>query len=373
MQRETTARRQVHGPKAAKAAAALCIALAVQLLSLASGALAHSDHVHEKISKKDKKGGDVSSVKVTVGVSVTKGFAGSGNAGAVGGSGNTDDHSGHQHLLLHEGENHGDSGGGSTTGAEGDTGGDGRTTAPAFDPTFTAKLDYGFTKILGLGLLLGYGYSGGLLDPEFGPTLKLPIGKKATFTSALTASYPASKAGRQNYKITSIKLVAGPNYEMGRFSLGFAATVAYAWYSKTIIVDEEPTTTTGLRLMSGEPTGGLGPHGGADDGDTGGAGVQGPSGDNLASVDREFSRYGGRANVGYKINKRWRNDSSVGAAMINHQFGASSYATDATLAQLSFSYSSFAAYVALAFYKGAASISAPTEPSASVGLNYIFR
>ena len=186
------------------------------------------------VVKKRKIAEEKSGIKVSVGVSVTKILtsASSGKAPSIvtSGSGNLDASTGDLHLM-HDGDDHG---GGTDSGGE-EARDAGSTAAPAFDPILTARVDYDFTKKVGFGLSLGYRNSVGIQDAEAGPTLRLPIGKHASFKSALTASYPASKSSRQNYKITTLKLVTGPSYEMGRYSLGLAVTVAYAWYSKTII------------------------------------------------------------------------------------------------------------------------------------------
>ena len=316
-----------------------------------------------------------SKFKFSLGVSVTKSLAS--KSGRQEGTAN-EGSSSHSHDLrapdssfsiLDGGENHGDSGSSPSTG---DSEGGGGTSAPAFDPILTARADYYFTKKYGFGAILGYGINNGIQDPEFGPTLKIKLNPTALLNGALTASYPASRSSKSNYKITTIKLVAGPNYEIGRYSLGVSSTIAYAWYSKTIIVDSADnglTTMTNAAFYSPQRM----LHGGADDGDTSSgeaASTSGPSGDNLASADREFSRYGARLNLGYKFTKLWRNDSAVGLAKINHQFGPSTWASDLTLTQISLLYRAMAFYFALSFYKEDVGLAAPTTPSASIGASY---
>ncbi len=340
-------------------------------------ASAHGDHGDHE-AKKVKKKPATSKFSLALGVSVSKGIGTPSSSEAGSGAAPSEDHSGHQMLALHGGAEDGDSGAAAPASGGASSGG-GSTAAPAFDPTFTARGDYAFTKKMGLGLSIGFGISSGVLDPELGPTLKLPFGPKLSVNSALTATIPVSKASRDMYKTTTIKVTSGPTYTSGKISLGVSAIVAYAWYSKTVIVDDAPATkAASLQRPERSARPGLLLHGGADDGDAGGAGAppagfNGPSGDNLASSDREFSRYGLRSNFGYQFAKRFRSDSSLGAAMINHQFGASTWSTDATIAQISFSVANLTAYLAFAVSKSTPSPALPTDPNVSVGAGYLFK
>lgn len=335
-----------------------------------SGPLAHAhgDHGHEPEKKKMPKARE-SGISAAVGVSFTKGLGASGAAETGSTEAPADDHSSHTHLALHGGEDHGDTG--KSAGAEPTTG-DAGTTAPAFDPMFTARVGYQFTKKLGLGLNLGYGLSGGLSDPEFGPSLRLSLSKRLSMNGAFTATAPLSKSSRANFKITSIKLTGGPTLTIKKLSLGVTATVGYLWYSKTIIVDPVTEPAAGgrisaaphaLLLDAGHDEGAGAPSGGA----------VGPSGDNLATTDREFSRWGARGSVGYQILKSLRADSSFGAAIVNRQFGASTWATDATVAQLTFLRKGFSAYGGIGLSAEAKSFAVPSSPFGSVGLGYEFK
>lgn len=342
----------------------LFLVCAFATFSLSMPAYSHGDHGHEA-PKKAKRKPKTSNLKLTIGASATKGLGNDDGDASSTGNGSSTPTSGHQHLNLHGDEDHGSSGGSGSTGSG--------TAAPAFDPILNARLDYAFSKRLGFGLLLGYGFETGFQDPEAGPTSTFLINKNATYNSALTASYPASKESVKNYKITSIKLITGPTYTSGAISFGVAASVAYAWYSKTVIIDESAESKA-LNIRKSRAKAQL--HGEEEEEESGGEeepGAEGPSGDNLASADREFSRYGGRLTFGYQISKLWRADSSLGASMINHQFGPSTWATDATLAQLSFSYSDFMTYLAVSLFKEAPQIAAPSTPSGTIGLSYTFK
>lgn len=332
------------------------------VLSLCASSLAHAhgDHEHGSTKKKSKKKSHDhahdTGFSLELGVSVTQslnGKSGSGDSGSGGSSG--DDHSGHSHLLLHGDEDH--------SGGSGDESGDGGgTTPPAFDPTLTARLNYYFVPSFGALVMAGYALESGAIDPEAGFAAKTRLNKRLTGDATLTASYPASKASQKNYKITTVKLTAGPTYRFGRYSLGFAASTAYAWYSKTIIYEDEPTTQSqGLRSLNL-----------LDEGHDHGAEPVSPTDNDLSSGDREFSRWGGKSSIGYRILPRLRIDSSLGAFIINHQFGPPSWLTQATLAQLTYSLKSFSGYGGLLLSKEAPSLSAPTNPAINVGVGYVF-
>ena len=334
--------------------------------------MAHGSHGHESLTNKEKA---ESKFKLKLGLSVSKGFANTSSASNSDNAGSVDDHSAH-HLLLHGGANDGDSGSTNTNSGSGSTE---TTSSPSeINPMMTARADYAFTKKVGFGLALGYGMSDGVQDPEAGPTLKIPLGKKTFFNTSVTASYPASKLSQANDKITTVKLDSGPTFEFGKLNVGIVGSVSYSWYSQTIINDDPATKAkSGLLSINGraEAAPPFELHGGANDGDGGGAtqGVAGASSTTTAGTDREFSRYGGRFNLGYAFSKSWRNDSSVGLSMVNHQFTDPTWATDTTVAQLSYLYASATAYVALLLSKESGDISAPTDPSASLGVNHVFK
>jgi hypothetical protein len=286
-----------------------------------------------------------------VGLSVTKSL-GKENSKSESGESAGDDHSGHTNLKLDGDETHSHDGS--------DSGDGGGTTPPAFDPTLTARLSYKFVPSFGALLLAGYALESGSIDPEAGVAATVSMSKRLIGNATVTASYPASKASQENYKITTIKLTAGPTYNLGRYTFGFAANTAYSWYSKTIIYeDEEGGQSRQLRLL--------------DDGHDHDTAPVSPTDNDLSASDREFSRWGGKGSIGYKIFPRLRFDTSVGASLISRQFGPSTWLTQAMLAQVTYSMRNFSGYGGLLFSKEAASLSVPTVPAINVGVGYKLR
>lgn len=294
--------------------------------SLASSHGKHSETVPFKKSKKTDahSHAEGSALTLEVGLSVSRslGNAASSEAGTSAGS-SGDDHSGHTHAsLIHGGEDHGSEEAGEESGG---------TTPTAFDPTFTTRLTYNFVPRFATLLMAGYGLSGGVLDPEAGMKGTTSLGKDLTGTGILTASYPASKASKSNFKITTVKLASGPTYQAGKMSLGLQISTNYTWYSRTVLIDDEP------------------------------------------SADREFSRWGGTGSIGYNLRRQLRLDSSLGVSLIKHQFGPSKWSTQATLAQLTYSRGNFSIYGGCLLTKVAASPSVPTTPGINLGVGYVFR
>lgn len=321
------------------------------LWSIATFSYAHSDHEHKKVKQSKKKTTLHSHSRGTgfnfeVGLSVTKSLVNERSESGSGGSGG-DDHSEHSHLHLDGDENHSD----------GDSDEDGGTAPPVLDPTLTARVTYNFIPSFGALFLAGYALEGGAVDPEAGVVTNISLSKRTMGNATLTASYPASKSSQDNYKITAIKLTAGPTYRLGRYNFGFAASTAYAWYSKTVIYEDDE--------------GGQGGQFGLlDQGHEHGTNPVSPTDNGLSSSDREFSRWGGTGSIGYNIFSRLRIDLSLGAFIINHQFGSSTWLSQATVAQLTYSIRGFSGYGGILLSKEDRSLSAPSVPAINVGIGY---
>ena len=322
-------------------------------LAFAHGGGHKSKHRYGHVSKKSGHDHEDSKFSLAFGASVSQSLSSGSNAAA------TRPSSKQQLSLLdegHEGHDSGDNADDSSDDAK-----------PGLAPFFGARMTYQATKAYSAILTAGYFTNTGIADPTVGIGAALPFSSRIVGNASLYAAAPVSKVSRDSYKITTVTATAGPTYRQGKWVSSLTSLVAMSWYSKTVIVeevDEEAANTSGSPLSSFQLL-----HG--DEGHDAGGGASSFPEESEGTGDREFNRYGVRAAGGYKLLKALRFDAGLGLAMVTHQFGPSTWVTDATISQLTYTWTDYSGFIGLALRKEDRSISAPSEPTIGAGVEYV--
>lgn len=320
-------------------------------LAFAHGGGHKSKHRYGHVSKKGKHDHEASKFSLAVGASVSQSLGSGKNTAA------TNSPAKRQLSLLgggHEGHDDGGSGEESSSDAK-----------PGLAPFIGARMAYQVTGTYTANLTAGYFTNTGLADPTAGVGAMLPLSSRMMGNASLNAAAPLSEASRDSYKTTTVTATAGPTYRQGRWVGTMTALAAMSWYSKTIIVEEQPAafrseSSSSLHLLDG------------DDGHDSGGGASSFPEESEGTGDREFNRYGARASAGYKLLRALRLDTGLGLAMVTHQFGPSTWVTDATIGQVTYTWTDYSGFIGLGLRKEDRSISAPSEPTIGAGVEYVF-
>src|SRR5690606_24344957 len=118
---------------------------------------------------------------------------------------------GHSHGLtdeysLHEGHSH-------------DGGGDTDTDSGAGETELSVNAGYQLTKRFSLNLGVAYSPGFGVGDPTAGVGYSRRTGKSMTWSGTFSATAPLSKTSKDNYKITTLTVGAGPTWTKGKYTL----------------------------------------------------------------------------------------------------------------------------------------------------------
>ncbi len=322
---------------------ALCCGSAL-VIGLETNALAHGSHdAKKKRSRTHKHSHDDhghghdhshSPFSLGLGMSISKAFQ--------------EEHAeeeGHTHLTEGLGL-HGGHGGG---GAPGEESGE-----PDGQPYFSATAGYALSERWQLNLTQGFSTGTGIADTAFGITFNLPMSKRLKLSTTVAATAPISKESKESFKTTTVMIGAGPTWQKGRWELSGKAYLAKSYYSKTVVIEEQTTdTATPLRLQE-EP---IDEHALEELGATG---------------DREFDRYGAESEVAYRMAKRWQFGVGVGGAIATKQWGPTVYETEATIAQITYSFKALSTGLGFMMTAEGEQFQAPNTPMASFNVMYIF-
>ena len=335
------------------------VVAALSLIYAADLAHAHggghkSKHRYGHVSKKSGHDHEDSRVSLALGASISQSLSSSSNAAA------TRPTSKRQLSLIDESHEGHDSGHSTDDGSSDEK--------PSLAPFFGARMTYQATETYSAILTAGYFTNTGIADLTAGIGAAVPFTSRVVGNASLYAAVPVSKVSRDSYKITTVTATAGPTYRQGKWVSSLTALVAMSWYSKTVIVEEveeKAAITSGSPLSSFQLLAG-------DEGHDAGGGASSFPEESEGTGDREFNRYGARAAGGYKILKALRFDVGLGLATVTHQFGAATWVTDATVSQLTYTWTDYSGFIGLALRKEDRAISAPSEPTIGAGVEYVF-
>jgi hypothetical protein len=223
------------------------------------------------------------------------------------------------------------------------------------DVALTAGAGYRLTQEFGLGLSFQYINSSGLEDPTASSSWNYKFEKTGwTWINSTSLSAPVSKQSQLDNRITTWSLTSGADFRQGRWVVRTAALTAVPSYS-----NQNSSAPTARKEVPGS---GINPNSVVPD--EHGAEHH----EDEAWIER--SRFGGTIRSFYKITRMVRIATGYDVARIERYAGPSTFASEFTVAKLTYSESNYEMGLSVSLKDEHQSFAAPTHPASLFNIGF---
>lgn len=230
--------------------------------------------------------------------------------------------------------------------------------------TVTARGGYQLSRVTSLTVAALTDFQQGFGDPTLGVSFNFPLTRGLMGMASFEAAAPLSTISRDNSKITTLIISAGPMYHKYGYSLSLMGFGTYSFYRS----DDDPMARPQSGGMDDMPMGKMATPGGSMGSMMNMSGMSGMN-------SRELMRHGGMVSFGYPIVRNLMGATSASLLASYREDESISWMTDATLLRLSYLWEGFAGSLGFSFMsdmKNDQTITAPTQPFIGFRLQYVF-